>query len=169
MKQQHSHNDGKNLPGHINGKSRRLGLWGEIIAFIAALVLVTATRGWADGKFDLEQTSKPAEAEMCIKQKPLTEKELTKALAVMKDIRELGGNLKPEDEETLVRGHGLTSDRMNCLLGKLMAGNDIFGWGVPAAYGINLTAEELEITKKYAGESRTLKKYLEESLNIKIE
>lgn len=106
---------------------------------------------------------------MCVGQKQVTEAQMGGALAIMEEIISLGKNLTPEDEETIIRSQGLTSERMNCILGKLMAGNDIFGWGPPGAYGVELSPEELESSRKFNEETTPLRKYLEETLNIELE
>ncbi|MDR0882436.1 MAG: hypothetical protein LBP55_07825 [Candidatus Adiutrix sp.] len=106
---------------------------------------------------------------MCDGQAGLNDREVRDALAAMADIAELGDKLKPENEETIIRGRGLTAARLNCILGKVMAGNDIFNWGQAAAYGVSLTGEEEAIVRQYAGESQRLKRYLEEVLNIKVD
>lgn len=124
----------------------------------------------ADDNFGFStSTAKPADTGMCAGQGPINDKELRDALAVMGDIISMGPDLKPADEETIIRGRGLTSERLNCLLGKIMAGNDIFGWGSPEVYGVSLTTKERDLVRKYNNESEGLKQYLEEALNIKVE
>jgi len=149
------------LAGNISRKIVLLILLGLILVWPAA----------ADDSFGFNASSanRPAVRGMCDGQGPATDKELRDALAVMGDIISLGSKLKPADEETIIRGRGLTSDRLNCLMGKIMAGNDIFGWGPVEAYGVTLSAEERAITLKYDNESKGLKQYLEEELNIKVE
>lgn len=125
---------------------------------------------WAEDNFGFNSSAaKPAATGMCAGQGKANDKELRDALAVMGEIISLGPGLKSADEETIIRGRGLTSDRLNCLLGKIMAGNDIFGWGSPEAYGVSLTAQERDLVRKYTNESEGLKQYLEEALNIKVE
>lgn len=106
---------------------------------------------------------------MCLGQPPITESELISAVKVLKELMTMWPRISPDDEETLVRGNGLTSARMNCVLGKLMAGNDIFKWGGPEAYGVPLNREEMDLVRRYEGDSLALKKHLELNLNIKGE
>lgn len=113
----------------------------------------------------LSQTPQP----MCDSQKPLSESELKISLSLMKEIMNLAGNLTPEEEEAIVKSRGFTSDRLNCVLGKFMAANDIFGWGSPPAYGMDLSDEEYKVCLKYADEGPALRKYLIESLNIQVD
>lgn len=136
-----------------------------LIAFICAGPVLGADDNFGFGP----STAKPAAAGMCDGQAAINDKELRDALAVMGDIISMGPDLKPADEETIIRGRGLTSERLNCLLGKIMAGNDIFGWGSPEAYGVSLTTKERDLVRKYNNESEGLKQYLEEALNIKVE
>ncbi len=140
-------------------------------AILAFLILAGPARA-ANDNFGFGPSggqSSASQAGMCAGQSAVTEKDLQKALAVMAEIIEMGGRLSPADEETIVRGRGLTSARLNCILGKIMAGNDIFGWGSPEAYGVGLTEDERAIIKKYRNESEGLKTYLEDTLNIKVE
>ena len=107
---------------------------------------------------------------MCDGQPSITESELISAVKVLKELMVMWPKISPDDEETIVRGQGLTTARMNCVLGKLMAGNDIFNWGDgPEAYGVTLTPEELELVQSYHKDSLTLKKHLEVNLNVKGE
>lgn len=110
-----------------------------------------------------------AGAGVCDGQPPIADKEIRDALEVIGEFLRMGGDLSPGDEETLIRGRGLTSERLNCVLGKVMAGNDIFGWGSTSAYGLSLSPEETKLVKKYINESQGLKEYLEQSLNIQVE
>jgi hypothetical protein len=126
----------------------------------AGLALLLAAGGAA---------AQEGEAGMCAGQREMTAPELNRAMELMREIMALGSRLNPADEETIIRGRGLSSGRLNCLLGKVMAGNDIFNWGPPAAYGVSLSELEMEIAKSFAGETGPLKKYLEEVLNIKAE
>jgi|GEM_PF-2653764 len=138
----------------------------------AALLIVGISLSSAaandDSAFDASR-AKPTSSGMCASQGPITDKELRDALAVMDEIISLGQDLKPADEETIIRGRGLTAPRLNCILGKVMAGNDIFGWGPPEAYGVALTDAERALVKKYDKESEGLRQYLEEELNITVE
>ncbi len=106
---------------------------------------------------------------ICHKQPEMTERELKRALEVMRTIVDKKGVLSPEEEENLIRGRELGSDRLNCLMGKLMAANDIFGWGRAEDYGVPLTAKEKKFSAKYAKDSLMLKQYLEEVLNVRVE
>jgi len=106
---------------------------------------------------------------MCAGQKPITDKEVVEAFDALAEILKMGDQRSPADEENMIRGRGLSAERLNCVFGKIMAGNDIFGWGEPSAYGVSLSDEEKKIIKKYANESKGLKKYLEEELNITTE
>lgn len=106
---------------------------------------------------------------MCAGQKQVTEADMAGTLAIMSEIMEMGPELTPDDEETIIRSRGLTSERMNCILGKLMAGNDIFGWGSPGAYGVELSPDEITATGKFQKETMPLHKYLEEGLNISLD
>lgn len=106
---------------------------------------------------------------MCDGQAPLIESELVSAIKALNELKALEGKASETDEESIVRGYGLTIARMNCILGKLMAGNDIFNWGGPVGYGVSLTPEERAIVTRYKDESLVLKKYMENDLNIKIE
>ncbi len=135
---------------------------------LAVSGILLAGPAWAANAVDLSQAAPPPGG-MCTGQAPVSEKEMGKALAVLADLQDMGGKLSPGDEETFIRGQGLTSDRMNCILGKLMAGNDIFGWGAPEAYGVSLSPEELAAARKFSKDSAFLRKYLEENLNIKVE
>lgn len=109
------------------------------------------------------------ETGICAGQREMTASELNRAMKLMREIIVLGSKLKPADEETIIRGWGFSSGRLNCLLGKVMAGNDIFNWGPPVTYGMSLSELEIRIVKSFAGETDLLKKYLEEVLNIKAE
>lgn len=156
-------------PSHRTGASKTNRPRFFPIAIAALGILLAGPALAADKKVDLSQAA-PAGGGMCGGQAPVTEKDMGKALEILVDLQEMGGGkLKPGDEETFIRGQGLSSDRMNCVLGKLMAGNDIFGWGAPGAYGVSLTPEELAAARKFAKDSAFLKKYLEENLNIKAE
>ncbi|UQZ91103.1 hypothetical protein C4J81_18525 [Deltaproteobacteria bacterium Smac51] len=106
---------------------------------------------------------------MCYRQSAMTEKELKLAIEAMRAIVNKKGNLSPEEEESLISSKGLTADRLNCLMGKLMAANDIFNWGSARAYGIPLTDKEQAFAAKYKKDSRMLKRYMEETLNITVE
>ena len=106
---------------------------------------------------------------MCHRQPDMTERELKQAAQVMRAIVNKKGALSPEEEERLIGARKLSTDRLNCLMGKLMAANDIFGWGDAGAYGVPLTEEEAQIAAKYKKDSLMLKRYLEEVLNIKVE
>ncbi len=149
-------------------RRRAVPIAGLAAALFLGLAALAGSPAWAADDFNLSQ-AKPIPNGMCAGQDPITEKELAQALAVMDEIINLGGQLSPADEETFIRGQGLTSDRLNCVLGKFMAGNDIFGWGPPEAYGVNLTPPELAAARKFAGQSGKLKKYMEESLNLQVE
>ncbi len=111
----------------------------------------------------------PGAAGICYGQPDLTEKELQQALAVMRAIVNEKGRLSPEEEEAIIAEKKLASSRLNCLMGKIMAANDVFGWGGSQDYGVPLTKKEERIAKKYKNDSRMLKRYLEEVLNIKVE
>jgi hypothetical protein len=126
--------------------------------FLITLLLAPAGAAMAAG-----------EGGMCKGQPPVVESELVGAVNILKELMVMWPKISSEDEETIVRGYGLTSDRMNCVLGKLMAGNDIFNWGGPEAYGVSLSPEELELVQRYQSDSLILKKHLEENLNIKAE
>ena len=106
---------------------------------------------------------------MCAGQPPVTGKEMGETLDLMNEIIELGETLAPEDEETIIRSRGITAERMNCILGKLMAGSDIFNWGPPEAYGVSLNPTEMKAAKNLKTKIKPLKKYLEDTLNIKAE
>ncbi len=121
------------------------------------------------GRIDYAAAAEGAAEGMCARQADLTDKDVLEAFDVLAEILRLGEDRSPADEENIIRGRGFSAERLNCIFGKIMAGNDIFGWGSPAAYGVTLTEEENKIVKKYPQESRGLKKYLEEELNIKTE
>jgi len=127
---------------------------------VGGVVLMLAAEGTA---------VQESEVSICAGQREMTAPELNRAMKLMREIIVLGSKLKPADEETIIRGWGLSSGRLNCLLGKVMAGNDIFNWGSPVAYGMSLSELEMGIVKSFAGETGLLKKYLEEVLNIKAE
>ena len=111
-----------------------------------------------------------AQGGMCDGQPPVSESELVSAVKVLKELMVMWPKISPDDEETIVRGQGLTTARMNCVLGKLMAGNDIFNWGSgPEAYGVSLSPEEMELVQRHHQDSLTLKKHLEVNLNVKGE
>ena len=135
--------------------------------FFVLLAVTLATGGQARAQ-DESNSGAPG---ICHNQPAITDKEIRDSLEVIGDFLRLGGDLTPGDEETLIRGRGLTSDRMNCILGKVMAGNDIFNWGSIEAYGLSLSLspEETKLVKKYVNESQGLKDYLEQSLNIQVE
>ena len=137
------------------------------ILFSVLLTVNLAAAGPARAQDDLNSVA----TGICHNQPAITDKEIRDSLEVIGDFLRLGGDLTPSDEETLIRGRGLTSDRMNCVLGKVMAGNDIFNWGSIEAYGpsLNLSQEEAKLVKKYINESQGLKEYLEQSLNIQVE
>ena len=107
---------------------------------------------------------------MCDGQPPISESELVGAVKVLKELMVMWPKISPDDEETIVRGQGLTTPRMNCVLGKLMAGNDIFNWNSgPEAYGVSLSPEELDLVQRHHQDSLILKKHLEVNLNVKGE
>ena len=106
---------------------------------------------------------------MCGGQPPVVESEVVSSIQVLKELMAMWPRISPADEETIVRGYGLTSARMNCILGKLMAGNDIFNWGSPEAYGVTLTPEEMDLLRQHQNDSLILKKHLEQNLNIRGE
>lgn len=134
------------------------------------IVFLSLSPAAANDNFGFDvSVATPSSSGMCAGQGPATDKELRDALAVMGEIITLGPDLKSTDEETIIRGRGLTAARLNCLLGKIMAGNDIFGWGSPEAYGVGLTANERALVKKYDNESEGLKQYLVEELNIQVD
>ena len=106
---------------------------------------------------------------ICHRQPEMTEKELKPALELMRAIVDKRGELSPEEEENLISGKELSSDRLNCLMGKIMAANDVFSWGRAEDYGVPLTAKEKKISAKYKKDSLMLKQYLEEVLNVRVE
>lgn len=106
---------------------------------------------------------------VCYQQPDMTERELRKALEAMRAIVDKKGRLSAEEEEALINGEKLTSDRLNCLMGKVMASNDVFEWGRAEDYGVPLTAKEIRIAKKYKKDSLMLKRYMEEVLNVRLE
>jgi hypothetical protein len=108
-------------------------------------------------------------AGVCAGQAAMMEGELNKAVGLMRDIMAKGGRMTPEEEERLITQRGLASDRLNCILGKLIAANDVFGWGGPEAYGAPLSAKELSFAGKYKKDAERLKKYMEDVLNIRAE
>lgn len=110
-----------------------------------------------------------AEQSVCYSQPEMTEKELRQGVKAMQDIIELKGSLSPEEEENIIRVRKLTSERLNCLMGKLMAANDIFDWGRAEDYGVPLTDKEKKIAVKYQKDSLMLKRYMEDVLNVRVE
>lgn len=152
---------------NFTAADRSARLVAVILAGLFLVLFGSAPSAEALNENDLGLSQAPPS--MCDGQKPLSESELKISLSLMKEIMNLTGNLTPEEEEAIVKSRGFTSDRLNCVLGKFMAGCDIFGWGSPLAYGVNLSDEEYKITLKYADEGPALRKYLLETLNIQIE
>ncbi len=117
---------------------------------------------------DLSTLAETQSDSVCAGQSSLSAPELEKALAIMEKII-IHKGLSPKDEEKLVIREGLTVERLNCLLAKFMAAEDIFSWGTPSAYGVHLTPLELKAAAQFSAQAPALKKYLEETLNIKAE
>lgn len=114
-------------------------------------------------------SARAADQPVCHGQPEMSERELRRGIKAMRDIIDRHGTLTPEEEENLIRSRGLDSGRLNCLMGKLMAANDIFGWGGAGEYGVPLTSKEKKLSAGYKKESLALKRYMEEVLNVRLE
>ncbi|MDR1044139.1 MAG: hypothetical protein LBP33_03350 [Candidatus Adiutrix sp.] len=150
-----------------NRKGALLPLIFLTVLLAGRLYPILADAAGAEDRHSLRGTIAQPEPDgvgLCAGQRPAAERDLKAALDILREIR-----LRPADEDTIIRKRGFTPQGLNCLFSKIMAGNDIFGWGSPAAYGVFLKPEELEAVRKYGRESLELREYLEEVLNIRLE
>lgn len=136
--------------------------WAALLAACLFFTTGQAAQAAQDDNFGFS----PKKTPVCEGQKPLTAKELRLSLSIMKELMKLSNELTPEDEEAILKSRGFKADRLNCVISKYMAANDIFNWGAPEAYGVSLSQEELETAAGFKDEVGFLKKYLEDTLNI---
>ncbi len=140
------------------------------IKFMAVFIMLLAAPFaheplWSAPTVELMSES-PSQPSMCEGQQAVTEKELRISLSLMAELIALAPQLSPQEEEAIIRSRGFEARRLNCVLGKFMAANDIFGWGSAAAYGVTLCGAEKQAALKFASEAPRLKAYLSEELKI---
>lgn len=138
--------------------------------FMATLIMALATFFyceplWSAPTVELQSES-PSQPSMCEDQGAVTEKEFRISLSLMAELIALAPQLSPQEEEAIIKSRGFEARRLNCVLGKFMAANDIFGWGSAAAYGVTLSEAEKKAALKFTSEVPRLKAYLSEELKI---